>query len=267
MHPASRHVAEVAGCLRRRAAVPRSARTPRRASRSWADRSPSAALEPCHVRVPGATWRPPHHRACASASTTSRASAVTGTGVRPTRRRVRQAGPRQEGARSHRAPRGAAGAGPTCGSLRIPAATCKRPVATPAGASSIAITLGTGRIRRKRSSSLSVPFGHALPQLRRQVDRDLRRHGVPRERVIAAVVELLDRTLIRVGNEEYARANGSFGLTTLRNRHVRVEGSHLRMQLRGQEQQAVRRRASTTPASPGSSRVARTFPVSCCSST
>ena len=80
---------------------------------------------------------------------------------------------------------------------------------------------------------LLVPFGRALPQLRRQLDRDLRRHGVPRERVIAAVVELLDRTLIRVGNEEYAKANGSFGLTTLRNRHVRVEGSHLRMHFAG----------------------------------
>ena len=80
---------------------------------------------------------------------------------------------------------------------------------------------------------LLVPFGHALAQLRRQLDRDLRRHGVPRERVIAAVVELLDRTLIRVGNEEYARANGSFGLTTLRNRHVHVAGSHLRMHFAG----------------------------------
>jgi DNA topoisomerase-1 len=80
---------------------------------------------------------------------------------------------------------------------------------------------------------LLVPFGHSLPQLRRQLDRDLRRHGVPRERVIAAVVELLDLTLIRVGNEEYARANGSFGLTTLRNRHVDVEGSHLRMHFAG----------------------------------
>ena len=51
--------------------------------------------------------------------------------------------------------------------------------------------------------------------------------------MIAAVVELLDRTLIRVGNEEYARANGSFGLTTLRNRHVQVDGSHLRMHFAG----------------------------------
>jgi len=80
---------------------------------------------------------------------------------------------------------------------------------------------------------LLVPFGHALPQLRRQVDRDLRRHGMPRERVIAAVVELLDRTLIRVGNEEYARENGSFGLTTLRNKHVHVDGSKLRMRFAG----------------------------------
>jgi DNA topoisomerase-1 len=87
--------------------------------------------------------------------------------------------------------------------------------------------------REEAKFDLLVPFGHALPQLRTQVDRDLRRHGVPRERVIAAVVELLDRTLIRVGNEEYARENGSFGLTTLRNRHVHVEGSHLRMHFAG----------------------------------
>ena len=58
---------------------------------------------------------------------------------------------------------------------------------------------------------LLVPFGRALPQLRRRLDRDLGRHGVPRERVVAAIVELLDRTLIRVGNEEYARATARSG--------------------------------------------------------
>jgi DNA topoisomerase-1 len=69
----------------------------------------------------------------------------------------------------------------------------------------------------------SIAFARALPRLRRRVARDLQRRGMPREKVLAAVVRLLDRTLIRVGNEEYARTNESFGLTTLRNRHVKPD--------------------------------------------
>ncbi len=65
-------------------------------------------------------------------------------------------------------------------------------------------------------------FGAALPRLRRHVRADLRRQGLPRERVLAAVVALLDRTRARVGNDEYARDNGSFGLTTLRDAHADV---------------------------------------------
>ena len=78
-----------------------------------------------------------------------------------------------------------------------------------------------------------VPFGNALPAIRRAVQRDLGRAGLPREKVLATVVRLLDITLIRVGNEEYARDNGSFGLSTLRDRHVAVEGSELRFRFRG----------------------------------
>ncbi|HUP82833.1 MAG TPA: DNA topoisomerase IB [Candidatus Limnocylindria bacterium] len=70
----------------------------------------------------------------------------------------------------------------------------------------------------------SIAFARALPRLRRRVARDLRRPGMPREKVLAAVVRLLDRTLLRVGNERYARDNNSFGLTTLRNRHARPDG-------------------------------------------
>jgi DNA topoisomerase-1 len=80
---------------------------------------------------------------------------------------------------------------------------------------------------------LLQPFGQALPRLRRRVGHDLGRAGLPQDRVVALVVELLERTLVRVGNEEYARANGSFGLTTLRNRHVQVDGSRLRMRFTG----------------------------------
>ncbi len=67
-------------------------------------------------------------------------------------------------------------------------------------------------------------FGKALTRLRAVVRRDLKRSGMPREKVLALVVKLLDATQVRVGNREYARSNGSFGLTTLRDRHVRFPG-------------------------------------------
>jgi DNA topoisomerase-1 len=76
-------------------------------------------------------------------------------------------------------------------------------------------------------------FGRALPAIRRRTDADLRRAGLPREKVLAAVVQLLDRTLIRVGNTEYARTNKSFGLTTMRDTHVRISGSKVRFIFRG----------------------------------
>src|ERR1700733_5683382 len=65
-----------------------------------------------------------------------------------------------------------------------------------------------------------VAFGEALPRLRRRLTRDLALAGLPREKVLAAVVTLLDTTRARIGNVEYARENKSFGLTTLRNRHI-----------------------------------------------
>ena len=76
-------------------------------------------------------------------------------------------------------------------------------------------------------------FGKALPKIRRRVEQDLARTGLPREKVLATVVRLLETTLIRVGNEEYMRRNKSFGLTTMRNRHVKVDGSELRFRFRG----------------------------------
>ncbi len=75
-----------------------------------------------------------------------------------------------------------------------------------------------------------LPFASGLGALRRTVDRDLRRAALDHDRVVAAIVHLLDTTLLRVGNEEYARSNGSFGLTTLRDRHAQTtsNGVHLR---------------------------------------
>jgi DNA topoisomerase-1 len=78
-----------------------------------------------------------------------------------------------------------------------------------------------------------LDFARALPALRRRVDADMRKPGLSRERVLATVVNLLENTLIRVGNDEYARQNKSYGLTTLRNRHVKVEGSELKFAFKG----------------------------------
>ena len=81
-----------------------------------------------------------------------------------------------------------------------------------------------------------LDFAAALPRIRARVTRDLAApvgQCVLRDTVIAAIVRLLDTTLMRVGNDEYARANGSFGLTTLRNHHAQVEGSALRLRFRG----------------------------------
>jgi DNA topoisomerase-1 len=76
-------------------------------------------------------------------------------------------------------------------------------------------------------------FARALPRIRRKVHADLRLEGLPRAKVVAAVVRLLETTFIRVGNESYARDNGSYGLTTMRNRHVRVDGARIQFQFRG----------------------------------
>ena len=76
-------------------------------------------------------------------------------------------------------------------------------------------------------------FVKALPKIRRRVQRDLRKKGMPREKVLAAVVKLLETTLIRVGNEEYAHENNSYGLTTIHNNHAKVHGSTIQFRFRG----------------------------------
>ena len=78
-----------------------------------------------------------------------------------------------------------------------------------------------------------LDFARALPRIRRRVTRDLSRRGLPRERVLAAVVRLLETTLLRVGNAEYAHANKSFGLTTLRKRHAKVGSTKIQLRFPG----------------------------------
>lgn len=88
-----------------------------------------------------------------------------------------------------------------------------------------------------------VAFGESLPALRRRLRADLRKHGYPREKVLAIVIAVMGETLVRVGNPEYARSNDSYGLTTLRNRHVAfLRGGRARFRFRGksgQEQEVV----------------------------
>jgi DNA topoisomerase-1 len=78
-----------------------------------------------------------------------------------------------------------------------------------------------------------IAFGRALPRLRKQIDHDLARRGLPREKVLAAVIRVMEITLIRVGNEEYAKTNRSFGLTTLRDRHAKIGTEKAVFEFRG----------------------------------
>src|SRR5947208_1055765 len=88
-------------------------------------------------------------------------------------------------------------------------------------------------IRDENKYDRLVNFGKALPKIRRRLKKDLALSSLPREKVLATIVQLLERSLIRVGNEEYARENKSFGLTTMQDRHVDVKGSKLRFRFRG----------------------------------
>jgi DNA topoisomerase-1 len=78
-----------------------------------------------------------------------------------------------------------------------------------------------------------LDFGKSLPKIRRRVRRDMRQPGLPREKVIAIVIKLLESTLIRIGNDEYAKANHSIGLTTMHNKHVEIKAGAIHFEFRG----------------------------------
>jgi DNA topoisomerase-1 len=88
-------------------------------------------------------------------------------------------------------------------------------------------------IRDENKYGRMIAFAQALPKVRERIEHDLALEGLPREKVLATVVQLLESTAIRVGNDEYAKENSSFGLTTLRNRHANVNGSTVRFSFRG----------------------------------
>lgn len=89
-------------------------------------------------------------------------------------------------------------------------------------------------VRDENKYERMIAFGRALPKIRRRVARDLSRRGLGREKVLATMVQLLETTLVRVGNEEYARANGSIGLSTMRDKHVKIQrGGTLQFEFKG----------------------------------
>ena len=88
-------------------------------------------------------------------------------------------------------------------------------------------------VRDQEKYGRIIAFARALPRIRRRVDRHLKRAGLPREKVLAVVVRLLEATLIRVGNDEYAKSNHSFGLTTMRDEHAQIDGSTIFFEFRG----------------------------------
>jgi DNA topoisomerase I len=88
-------------------------------------------------------------------------------------------------------------------------------------------------VRESTKYEHMMEFARALPDVRRKLAEHMALRGLPREKVLATVVHLLETTLIRVGNDDYARDNKSYGLTTLRNRHVKVEGGQLKFQFKG----------------------------------
>jgi DNA topoisomerase I len=88
-------------------------------------------------------------------------------------------------------------------------------------------------VRDENKFDRLAQFAKALPNIRRRIARDLKLPGLPRQKVLATIVRLLERTFIRIGNEEYARENKSFGLTTLKSRHVKVKGAQVHFRFRG----------------------------------
>jgi len=92
-------------------------------------------------------------------------------------------------------------------------------------------------IRDETKFGRMAAFGEVLPRIRAQVDKDLSLPGLPKRKVVAAIVRLLDETCVRIGNEEYVKANHSFGLTTLRNRHADVNGDTIHLRFKGKSNQ------------------------------
>lgn len=89
------------------------------------------------------------------------------------------------------------------------------------------------QLRNETKFSKMILFSEKLPLIRKRIQKDLKLSGLPRNKVLAAIVQIMDQTMIRIGNEEYAKENESFGLTTIRNRHAQVQGHKARFRFKG----------------------------------
>ena len=110
--------------------------------------------------------------------------------------------------------------------------TFREPAATP-GAEAVSLSPALERDRGETKYGRMLAFASALPKIRQRVEEALRGPGLTRTKLLAMVVRLLETTFIRIGNEQYARENGSFGLTTLQGRHIAVNGATIRFRFRG----------------------------------
>jgi NADH dehydrogenase len=147
--------------------------------------------------------------------------------------------------------------GRTCGSVPIRAAISRRQGATPAVANSIAIHSAWHTCRDETKFDRMQAFAAALPTIRARTVADVQRPGLSRDKVLAAVVQLLEKSLIRVGNDEYAKQNRSFGLTTLRDGHVKVKGASGAIRISRQERRTPSRRCQRRTAGPHRETVSR----------
>src|ERR1700731_4986653 len=120
-----------------------------------------------------------------------------------------------------------------CGFVRQPTDTFRQRGAMRAGRKQYRYHERWRAARDENKYDRMVPFAEALPKIRKRWEADLALPGLPQNKVLATVVQLLQRTFIRIGNEEYARDNKSFGLTTMKDRHVQVKGAKLRFRFRG----------------------------------
>ena len=123
--------------------------------------------------------------------------------------------------------------GRTFGSLRAQINISKRPATTHEGRKQYRYHPKWREQRDASKYKHLAEFIEVLPRIRRRVSRDLARHGLPREKILAAIVRLLEKSLIRIGNGDYARDNRSYGLTTMQNRHAKVRGERLQFHFRG----------------------------------
>nr|WP_309705104.1 DNA topoisomerase IB [Siphonobacter sp. SORGH_AS_0500] len=90
-------------------------------------------------------------------------------------------------------------------------------------------------VRNETKFSRIIQFAELLPKIRQQVQQDLRRPGLPYEKVLALIVQLMEKTSIRIGNEEYKKQNGSYGLTTMQDKHADIEGSKVTFRFKGKK--------------------------------